>query len=234
MTLVDRSRKAITHRSRRSRGQHRNGPISGLAQLLGVIAVIGRVIAPLAMHMNAQTDHRAITERSQSDHARTDSDSRPQGVSSPDYRGDIYIPPVSGWAPTERDRSNQQSRVIDHAPITHTTDHALPTWLNTLRQRGITITRQPWGITLHGPATDHDHQTAAQHAHALTIAAAGTHPDWWNTVLGRTPPRPDLQLPTIEDPNDQLDGTSWPCSTCGTPAEHLDPQLLGWCNRHAP
>ena len=100
-------------------------------------------------------------------------------------------------------------------------------WLNTLRDRNVTASVTTHGIQLAGPADDNDHNQAARHRHALHVAAAGTHPDWWNTVLGNTPAHPDLTIPpSATDPD------SWACTTCGAPSPWLDADLLPWCDLH--
>lgn len=102
----------------------------------------------------------------------------------------------------------------------------LADWLNDVRRRGLTITVTDGVIHVRGrAANDLDHQQVKHHRHALTVAAAGTHPDWWSVATGKTDPHPDVDLPgTYHDPA---------CATCGQPAPHLDHQLLAWCDQHA-
>jgi hypothetical protein len=108
----------------------------------------------------------------------------------------------------------------------------LTTWLTSLNDRQVPLTIHHGRPQLGPAATDDDHDMAARHATALTLAADHTAPDWWAYVCGRTnhPPAPD-QLPTVDDPDDHT-GTGWPCACCGQPAEHLDHQLLPWCHLH--
>ena len=96
----------------------------------------------------------------------------------------------------------------------------LTNWINHLRQQGHQLVIHDGTIQLRGAALQRtDQPVITRHRHALTVAAQGSHPDWWNTVLGNQPPHPDLDLP-------------WTCATCGHPATHLDPTLLGWCDQH--
>ena len=104
-----------------------------------------------------------------------------------------------------------------------------PAWIDNLKQRGCTINTDTRGIQIDGPTTPEDWTQLARHRHTLTIAAAGTHTEWWNHILGR--PTRQLQLHDIPTATDDPD--AFACSCCGQPAAHLDWQLLPWCDTHA-
>lgn len=103
----------------------------------------------------------------------------------------------------------------------------LSTWLNTLRERDITLVAAGTGAHLAGNtehACCHDNDTLDHYAHALQLAATGTHPAWWEHVCGR---RPAADL-TVDD-------IPWQCVTCGDPDvwllnDHLEPT----CHTHTP
>ena len=103
----------------------------------------------------------------------------------------------------------------------------LTNWLTDLRRHGAHLAIHPNGtVTIHGrPPERTDPKITQRHRHALTVAAAGTHPDWWNTVLGNQPAHPDLELPATDD-------GEFACACCAAPAAWLDPHLLGWCDQH--
>ena len=102
-------------------------------------------------------------------------------------------------------------------------------WLDTLRQRRCTITLDNGTPHINGPTYPDDWPQTQRHRHALTVAAASTHPEWWNHILGR--PTRTLQLDDI--PTAAADPDTFACSCCGQPAAHLDWQLLPWCDTHA-
>lgn len=105
----------------------------------------------------------------------------------------------------------------------------LAEWLGQLREFGARLVATGRVITVHGrPMTDTDRQVIARHRHALLVATAGTHPEWWAYVAGRTdhPPEPD-EIPVADD-----DPDAFACACCGAPAAHLDPELLPWCDDH--
>lgn len=107
-------------------------------------------------------------------------------------------------------------------------------WLADVANRSCTITVIDRVIQVRGiRATDLDRQHVNRHRHALETAAAGTHPTWWNHVLGRTDHLSIDDMPTVPDPRDQLDGHGWPCACCGHPADTVTPDGLPWCQEHA-
>jgi hypothetical protein len=110
-------------------------------------------------------------------------------------------------------------------------DPHLRDWLGSCRERGVGLGVSDGDrVVPTGPATEHDEAMAHRHAHALAVAAAGSHPAWWNRVLGRgTCSAADL--PVVVDPT-TVDGLAFRCATCGHPADELDPDLLGWCGEH--
>lgn len=110
----------------------------------------------------------------------------------------------------------------------------LADWFNDVRNRGCTITVIDRVIQVRGiRATDLDRHHVNRHRHALELAAAGTHPTWWNHVLGRTHRLSADDMPVVNDPRDQLTGTGWPCACCGQPADTVSPDALPWCQEHA-
>lgn len=119
------------------------------------------------------------------------------------------------------------SRVSSRVPPT------LAEWLADLRAHHRRITLQHGRPHLDQP-TSHDRHMLARHQHALTIAADGSHPDWWRHAAGLTdtPPHRD-HIPTVVDP-DSDDWTAYACACCGQPATIIDQQLLPWCPPHTP
>lgn len=96
-------------------------------------------------------------------------------------------------------------------------------WLADLKNRSVAINMAGSTPTLRGAAvTDHDIQQATRYAHALHLAANGTHPTWWTYASGRDRTR----WPHVDD-------LPWTCATCGTPdCPYLDGDLAAWCDRH--
>jgi hypothetical protein len=96
----------------------------------------------------------------------------------------------------------------------------------TLKTRGIRATGAMGQIVLRGPTIPADHRLADRYRHALTVAAARTHPAWWDHVADRS-----TELPAgIDDiPNN---GDAWACACCGAPARELGGDLLAWCEEH--
>lgn len=115
---------------------------------------------------------------------------------------------------------------------TTTPTPTLRAWLDDLRDRGTAITIHAGTLTLTGPIHPHDAHQLNRHTHALLLAAADTHTDWWHYAIGRThtPPAPD-QIPTVADPT-TADGVAYACACCGQPADHLTPELLPFCDDH--
>ena len=99
-------------------------------------------------------------------------------------------------------------------------------WITDLKQRGCTITTNNQVAHVVGrAATWNDHHQTGRHHHALLTAANGTHPEWWNHIIGN-PTRP-LNLDDI--PTADNDPDAFACTHCGQPAAHLAPDLTPWC-----
>jgi len=99
-------------------------------------------------------------------------------------------------------------------------------WITDLKQRGCTITTNNQVAHVVGrAATWNDHHQTGRYHHALLTAANGTHPEWWNHIIGN-PTRP-LNLDDI--PTAHNDPDAFACTHCGQPAAHLAPDLTPWC-----
>ena len=126
----------------------------------------------------------------------------------------------------------QPRRGVDMSTLS-TPPSTLAGWLADLRAHHRRITIQHGRPHLDQP-TSHDRHMLARHQHALTIAANGTHTDWWRHTAGLTdtPPHRD-NIPTVVDP-DSDDRVAHACACCGQPATVIDHQLLPWCPPHTP
>jgi hypothetical protein len=105
--------------------------------------------------------------------------------------------------------------------------------LEQLKRAGSTLTLQSGGRWHLDREHPHASATVTRHRHALSVAAARTHPAWWGHVTGRAPlSRLDLDtVPTVDCP-DTADGLAYACACCGRPGDHLDDHLLAWCRLH--
>jgi hypothetical protein len=116
---------------------------------------------------------------------------------------------------------------VTPASWTLPTAAALTDWVPTLRARGIRITiAHDNALTLVGPADRNDQLLVDRYRHALLVAAARTHPAWWDHVAGRS-----TELPAHID-DIPANGDAWACACCGAPARELGGDLLAWCEEH--
>ena len=112
--------------------------------------------------------------------------------------------------------------------VTPPKTHQLADWLTDLRTRGATITINPRGNPRVTGGTPLDQMLATHYTHALTIAAAGTHPHWWDYLLGRTATPPDLD----DIPTAPTDPDAFACICCGAPADRIDQYAAATCTEH--
>lgn len=108
-------------------------------------------------------------------------------------------------------------------------------WLDVIRAEGwrIRLVNGELQLVTAGGATafgwEHQ-QVLARHRHALQVAAAGTHPRWWDHVSGREPAQLTVDdLPTAGDPTNP----AFACTACGAPATTVTGEPLAWCPEHA-
>lgn len=103
----------------------------------------------------------------------------------------------------------------------------LTDWIADINRRGCTITITNRVAHVIGrAATWHDHKQVDRWRHALHIAADGTHPEWWNHIVGR--PTRTLNLDDIPAATDDPD--AFACSSCARPAAHLAADLTAQCD----
>jgi hypothetical protein len=102
----------------------------------------------------------------------------------------------------------------------------LTDWITDLNRRHCTINIRDHVAHVEGPAANwNDHHQAGRYAHALQTAANGTHPEWWNHIIGR----PTRQLHLNDIPTATNDPDAFACTRCGQPAPHLNHDLTPWC-----